>query len=116
MSRNCHNKKNFRQKFFEYTYRNRCLHRWTVVSETLKEVYDILNHGFDCLKALIRKVDLMLHLTAKNFQIEVKDTSLPVRSCYVLRYLVREMCHDEAGRGGYRKEIRRKDQVLRSRN
>ena len=22
------------------------------------------------------------------------------------------MCHDEAGRGGYRKEIRRKDQVL----
>ena len=29
-------------------------------------------------KALIRKVDSMLHLTAKNFQIEVKDTSLPV--------------------------------------
>ena len=65
MSRNCHNKKNFRQKFFEYTYRNRCLHRW-------------IGCFRKSLKALIRKVDLMLHLTAKNFQIEVKDTSLPV--------------------------------------
>lgn len=46
MSRNCHNKKNFRQKFFEYTYRNRCLHRWIgCFRKSLKEVYDILNHG-----------------------------------------------------------------------
>ena len=46
----------------------------------------------------------MLHLTAKNFQIEVKDTSLPVVVMFYAIWCGNVACTEGAGRGGYEKK------------